>query len=398
MKKFFLVLIGIILAIVFIEISLQIVSFIVKEYKEYAIKKSIKSKKDITIMCIGESTTCGQYPLQLQKCLSENYKKFSFNVIDKGLSGQKSINIFNELDNCIKKYNPDIVISMIGINDWKILPWDKNKNSPFFQICTNLKTYKILCFYLDILLQSKQNIKEEIIFNEKWSESNESNEIISKACRIDKSFKNLYYNSNKYLNYNLFANSSGMDYAMLYEVLLKGNVKNNFDYIKFNREIFYYKDLDYILGNMDEYDYNDTILGRIAVNYLEHKDYPNSEKYFELAEMYRMKYYNLGTKITYSKIVDEVFNHNIQLIAVQYPVRSIKSLQNILKNTEYYDKIIFVSNELSFKQALKIKKYDEIFLDRFAGDFGHCTKLGNEMIAENVCKVIIDYLDKNITD
>ena len=34
------------------------------------------------------------------------------------------------------------------------------------------------------------------------------------------------------------------------------------------------------------------------------------------------------------------------------------------------------------------KNYDEIFKDQFAGDFGHCTDLGNTMIAENVVNTL----------
>ena len=38
------------------------------------------------------------------------------------------------------------------------------------------------------------------------------------------------------------------------------------------------------------------------------------------------------------------------------------------------------------------KKYGEIFSDQFAGDFGHCTNLGNTMIAENIVKTLENIL------
>ena len=79
---------------------------------------------------------------------------------------------------------------------------------------------------------------------------------------------------------------------------------------------------------------------------------------------------------------------------MQYPVRSIKSLQNTLKDTYYYDKVTFISNEDNFKQALKEQKYDEIFRDQFAGEFGHCTDYGNTLIAENVAKTLMELTTK----
>ena len=69
---------------------------------------------------------------------------------------------------------------------------------------------------------------------------------------------------------------------------------------------------------------------------------------------------------------------------MQYPVRSIIPLEEQLKKESYYDKLVCVSNEKLFKKALMKKNYDEIFDDQFAGDFGHCTDLGNTMIAENI--------------
>ena len=42
----------------------------------------------------------------------------------------------------------------------------------------------------------------------------------------------------------------------------------------------------------------------------------------------------------------------------------------------------------NFKQAIKTHGYDAIFTDSFAGDFGHCTPRGNEILANQVAKVI----------
>ena len=73
---------------------------------------------------------------------------------------------------------------------------------------------------------------------------------------------------------------------------------------------------------------------------------------------------------------------------MQYPVRSILPLQEQLKNEPYYDKITFISNEKLFKDALMKKNYDDLFIDQFAMDFGHCSDLGNTMIAENIVNTL----------
>ena len=86
-------------------------------------------------------------------------------------------------------------------------------------------------------------------------------------------------------------------------------------------------------------------------------------------------------------------NNNIKFMAMQYPMRSINSLKKLLYSNKNYKNITFISNEENFKKYLyNIGSYDDLFIDQFAGDFGHCTELGNKIIAENVKKHIIDYL------
>ena len=75
----------------------------------------------------------------------------------------------------------------------------------------------------------------------------------------------------------------------------------------------------------------------------------------------------------------------IKLIIMQYPTLDIDELKRMFKGDEG---IIFVSNEENFKEALKSSPYEEYFVDRERGSFGHATKKGNQLIAENVAQVI----------
>jgi hypothetical protein len=46
-------------------------------------------------------------------------------------------------------------------------------------------------------------------------------------------------------------------------------------------------------------------------------------------------------------------------------------------------------NDHVFKRALLGRPYTEIFVDLFAGDFGHATLEGNRLLAENVADTIL---------
>jgi len=77
----------------------------------------------------------------------------------------------------------------------------------------------------------------------------------------------------------------------------------------------------------------------------------------------------------------------VPMVAVQYPVRSLSQLEAIFAGIEAPH---FVDNEATFRDALAKHAYEEVFWDNCYGDFGHCTRMGNRMLAENVADVILE--------
>ena len=104
-------------------------------------------------MCLGESTTDGQYPKQLQQILNEKYPN-KFSIIDCGISATKLEIILNLLDDNINKYKPDIAICMMGINNGltdflhfiniennDYIKKSKNINFKFYKLFLLIKTH-----------------------------------------------------------------------------------------------------------------------------------------------------------------------------------------------------------------------------------------------------------------
>ena len=67
-------------------------------------------------------------------------------------------------------------------------------------------------------------------------------------------------------------------------------------------------------------------------------------------------------------------------------MRNVGPLKRIFEKD---NDVIFVDNERIFKEALRQGSYKEYFKDMFAGDFGHCTRKGNELLAQNIANVIL---------
>ena len=83
-----------------------------------------------------------------------------------------------------------------------------------------------------------------------------------------------------------------------------------------------------------------------------------------------------------------------RLVIMQYPLRALMPLKEIF---DPGDDILFVDNESLFKEALMKGHFDDFFVDRFAGDFGHCSKKGNRMIAENVAQNVAKVIKSDIS-
>jgi len=137
-----------------------------------------------------------------------------------------------------------------------------------------------------------------------------------------------------------------------------------------------------------------------ALNNADKNNGINSNIYQILANIYRKQNRNneaekaLGMATQSSDVLENnlpiiaeiLKKKGVKLIAMQYPLRDVNILKNILKD---YD-ASFVDNKVTFEQAINEKGVDNIFLDMFAGDFGHCTPEGNRIMAENVASIIIE--------
>jgi tetratricopeptide (TPR) repeat protein len=434
LKRFLLILLGILLSLVVLELSLRLAGFAVSSYQQYKNNKVLKNKSLYTIMCLGESTTAKNYPIQLQNLLNKKYPG-KFSVIDAGIPATTLQTILNLSTDNIQKYNPDIAICMMGINDGfcnlnnkqllkpklkihklylilkqhlkshfnsKLLFAVDTNNMDFiqqYQYFRAQQNYEMAKKILELEIQKNpdnQHAQAELAYFyyfflekriigyniAKKAIDNKPDNIVAKSI-----FYNIVLHHNKFENINLKEFKFYINKILNEDMdIFKGIYKfENYLFIKNNISV---EQRNKILSTICENNINDKSLGFMAINCLEQKDYKKAIEYFDKAEELRLNFPNNETYKLYRHIIKKLIDNNIKVICMQYPVRSIKSLQKQLQNEPYFDKITFISNEENFKQALTSKNYNELFVDQFAGDFGHCTNLGNIMIAENIVKTL----------
>jgi Tfp pilus assembly protein PilF len=131
---------------------------------------------------------------------------------------------------------------------------------------------------------------------------------------------------------------------------------------------------------------NDIAYGGLATLYKEMGKYNLAKEYYKKANKLRLEYYNPITRSNYQELKEILDKRGIKLVCVQYPVRSVEPLKKIFED---HAGVIFVDNERIFKEAIKKEGYKEYFTDMFGGDFGHCTRKGNRLLAENIANVIL---------
>lgn len=461
-KKILLICLGLILSLFLLEIFLQSTSFTIKYIKDYKTSnkhKKIKTEDSITILCIGESTTYGMYPIQLQQVL-DNISPGKFSVIDGGLPATMLKTISEEIEPTIKKHNPDIVLFMMGVNDGfyspeefenEIIVEDKNENVQYVNV-PKIKIYKLallLKMHITELLKTKNHnpiyadkntddpdkLRQHIDLLFKLGEFTKATEILKEI--LDKEPDNEYayvtltqlycdFMTDKQIieiGYEMAVKGIDMDFikdkTYLYKAILEKYFNNkNQKLLKFYADKAVNESIDVFQTSWGHFIYGfikDTIsdeqkkqifsvmiksseldktYGVMAIENLKSGNYSKTEEYFAMAEKIRLNFPNKQTHKLYKSIIQKTVDLNIKTICMQYPVRSIETLKSILKNEDYYNKITFVSNEYIFKQMLKKHPYNYIFNDQFAGDFGHCNALGNQLIAENVAKTIIEMTKK----
>jgi tetratricopeptide (TPR) repeat protein len=198
-QKIALILFGLCLTVVLLELGLRIGGFILLSVQEYRNKQSLKQKGAYRIMCIGESTTQGAYPAVMEKILNQRSVDIRFSSIDKGLSSTNTSLILAQLEENINRYNPNMVIAMMGINDGAIhIPQEVATDSKAMIFLRSLKSDKLFrLIWLHILDKTKETRSHQKDEMEKLS-----SQIVYHAIDVNKDHDNQNH-SVKRLEYKL---------------------------------------------------------------------------------------------------------------------------------------------------------------------------------------------------
>ncbi len=475
-QKTILVIFGLFLTLTILETGLRLGGFIILSLQERRNLLSIKQRGEYRIICFGESTTQGQYPSYLEAILNQRKIGIKFSVIDKGIVGTNTGFIVSQLEANLDKYQPDLVVTMMGINDYEAhLPYEAgsaNQNMLFFKSFRTYKLTRLLWLHIitkakemgfykpqknrrliqrlqhnlqkiglktayieqDNLIQQETSFKKALELNlqndrayaglgwlyrrqgklveaeqafKKALEFNPQNDRAyaelgwlyrsqGKPSEAEEAFKKALeftpQNDQAYLGLGLLYIRQGKltEAEQAFKKALEFNPQNDRAYAglgQLYRSQGKPSEAEQLFKEALELNpQNDRAYGSLAVVYGEMGNYILRKEYEEKAKQIRERFYNPITINNYRRFKQILNRRKVEWICVQYPLCSIEPLKKIFEGEEG---IFFVDNEEIFKSAVLREGYSEYFKDIFGGDFGHCTKKGNRLLAENIANVIL---------
>lgn len=403
-QKISLVIFGISLTIVLLETGLRIAGFVLLSTQERRNKISINKKGSYRIMCLGESTTARQYPLFLEEILNRNDIGVKFSVVDKGRDGKNTLAILFKLESDLKAYQPDMVITMMGINDKKEhMYYAVVSDSRALISLESFRVYKLAKLLRLCIINKfkgarlcKNELQKDIELGKIYLSRGrlfEADEVFKKALELNPKDYLAYIGIGKiYRSYGRFREAEEF-----FKKAVELVPKNDLAYIRIGE--FYlsqgrFSEAEESFKKAVESDSkNDLACRALETIYNKNGEKELANEYSQRAKNLELNYYNPITAFNYHKLKTVLGKRNIVFVCVQYPMRNLEPLKKIFEGND--NGIIFVDNEKIFKNAVARDGYKDYFVDIFGGDFGHCTKKGNMLLAENISNVILKEVFNN---
>lgn len=392
---------GLFVALLLLEIFVRITGFAFAFFQMRQNRISVHQKGIYRIMCIGESTTAvggeNSYPSQLQDILNQSNIGVEFSVINKGMPSGNTTALLDELEDNLNNYRPDLVIAMMGANDGGNFYSYNEDVDEEIKLSAVFRTYKLarlLWFYVKNRNTGGQPGDISDVLNDEGMPRNRK--------EVGEAARKIFYTTSPGLDSFLLANDY-MDQGRYKEAsdsyekaIESGFLKNIISIHPKNIWIYYslgasykkqgrFEDAENVYKKIVEL-LPDIGYTELATLYKEQGKNDLAKEYSNKARKFNKWYYNKITRRNYQRLKKALDLRKIRLVSVQYATLSLEPLKKMLYPQE---DIIFVDNEQLFKKAIEQDGYKKYFVDACFGSYGHCTREGNKLLAENIASHIL---------
>ena len=408
-SNFLTIILFLIIGLIILESGLQLTNYILN-----SIQKTVNSNNydpsEYRILVLGDSMsekTKTSWPEQLQTKLNNLSLEKQIYIVNKAKASVNSALIMSHTEEYIETYSPNMIITMMGWNDFVSYIYYQKSDHIFISFLKNLKTVKLIRLINSYFNKLSYKTLNPSIYVSKFQSCNnfETNNLKFKKLKND--LKNNPYNTTTLLNLGFISKNLENPNCSIYyysnALRLNSNLylawlhtAENFDELNLtNESIFILENLVYKKNlYMEDEEIKDKIYFNLMMYYQklgESKKIKQLTKKIDLVQISNKK--EITTKYHYQELYALANKKNITLVVMQYPTIDITNLKGFFNKTQQ-NNIIFIENKANFKNALKEFNYDKLFIDKFGESFGHCTEIGYELIADNVLNNIINILNQ----
>ncbi|MCM2267046.1 MAG: tetratricopeptide repeat protein [Elusimicrobiales bacterium] len=437
-KQAALALLGGLLALALLETALRLGGRAFFSYQDYRNRQAVKARGNYRVLCLGESTTAGQYPPFLEEILNRNSSGIKFSVIDRGEPSVNTSTILARLEKDLETYKPDMVVAMMGCNDRGTLFYGDIPEAGGW-LFKNSRAYRFLRLNAAALLRKagKEDLlaaprpgqagegrakqPPRVVYGGQWAEpppgpgtetGAETSADIARAWELVNQEKLAAAEE-------LFKRAASRDPASGHARLTLGwfyfkfrgntaaaqrefqeafrlNPRPNPDFAW--RAAWFYRSTNRpqeavraLTGSLERFPGDERLHGGLAALYGELGEPELAAAHAQKARKLAAVRADPVLTANYLALKRSLDKRKIRLVSVQYPMRDPAPLKKIFEGGEGPD-VIFVDNEAVFRKAVEKEGYAEYFTDMFGGDFGHCSAKGNRLLADNISGAILKTL------
>jgi hypothetical protein len=415
-------LIVVLVSLLFLELTLRLSGAFLL-WRQASRNGASDSESKIRIVAIGESTTADfpsgsvkSWPRVLEGILRQ--RGYAAQVFNEGMIGASTPVLLSRIEKILAEERPQIVIAMMGVNDhegrvgYRRVGLVNKQASGFFSSLRVVKLFHLLEHWNELGLFTPSPPPSINAFSS-WKPPAHFSAALelakTKSLKQGKALldQDLAGSSpeNRALAYHTFANSLA---PPLGEGFDRQAFLPAYELHKQSLRVFFFEEEAEFLALLAMLYQDKEECRFIARSYVERAFQPSlltagrlsncGPGDFPEAQMLREKYapglmvyekpISGEERENYLELEKTLEARGICLIAMQYPLWRVEKLVNffppeLVAKGEKTGRLTFLENQQNFQLALRTKPYNAIFLDRFAGDFGHATQVGNDLIAEN---------------
>lgn len=375
------------------------------------------------ILAIGESTTADggrhSWPSQLEALLNSRSKEIQFSVVNAGEPGSNTLMLLAGIEDKLDTYEPDMVVSMMGANDQGHTAYHDHQESRLISLASNLRTYKLMKLIWESLSdridpdsdeiqagsyrldhEASPVNDESIRYQESVASHLEAGNIEAATDVLEKMIEK-DYNKEAALALlgDIYFDQQNLEKAQTYAAQAVSLDPDNYTTQMLLGKVYFHMGMNVKATAHFEKSLELENISDMSFNYLEKLYRLNNAPREKIESLYARKGIEVldfsnrptanVTQYHHNKLFRILKTRKIKYTAMQYPTRHMGELKSMFKPNE---DILFISNQENFDRALEEGTYEEYFIDRCYNDFGHATKKGNELIAENVARAVLHEL------